>query len=179
MPDSVVNCQGMFGNAQAFNQNIKISNNAVNCASMFYNAISLNQCIQIPDSVVNCEYMFMSASALNQPIKLSNSVQDCSYMFTNATRMTYPIHFPANANYLSSACENMPRLTDIYIYNSEPYLYNIANGTRAVNLNIHCANLALINGSTSSSNSVVYGITYDANLYNFLYKIQLTTNMGD
>ena len=203
IPDSVTNCAEMFYNCMMFNQSVNIPNSVKNCYQMFYNCISLNQPIIIPEYATSCESMFYNCQSFNQPVNIPNTsdyaalaymfyncynfnqhvnipngVISCYEMFSNCFNLNQEIIFPASVNNMCNACWNCLNISDIYIYcNNNVNVTNLVGGDRinaARNVNIHCANLAIIN---KTSYGVYPSISWDANLYNSKYKIQLTTVM--
>ncbi len=203
IPDSVTNCVEMFSNCTLFNQPINIPDSVKNCAYMFYNCLSFNQQVTLPDYVKNCYSMFYNCQRFNQPVNIPNTsdyealahmfhncynfnqhvnipngVINCYEMFSNCFNLNQSIVFPASVNNMYNACWNCLNISDIYIYcNNNVNVTNLVGGDRinaARNVNIHCANLAIIN---KTSYGVYPSISWDANLYNSKYKIQLTTVM--
>lgn len=178
IPDSVTNCADMFSNCMMFNQPVNIPNSVKNCYYMFYNCQSLNQPIVIPEYATDCEYMFYNCLSFNQPVNIPNTVNSCYNMFSECGKLNQVIRFPESVNNIYCACWNCLNISDIYIYcNNYVNVTNLVGGDRVnatKNINIHCANLSIIN---KTSYGVYPSISYDSNGYNSKYKIQLTTEM--
>ena len=200
---SMNNAYYMFGNAQKFNQPVRINCNGSgycfnNMEKMFYNCRNFNQPVYITNAF-NCNYMFQNCVNLNSDVTIIPKASGTyfNYAFANCYNLSV-VNFHTGAIHLVQSCVNCYNLRDIYIRNISAEAQKIvfgfqnkpstsyANSSLGRYLYIHCSSFKIINGTNSAASVLGVAITWnDAEravsggyaYYNDKYSIAITNSM--